>query len=100
MVLLSTNEQYSMRTTKTISISMPPADLKLAERLAKATNRSLSGVIREGIKRLAAEQYWKQVQSFAGPRADALGITEADVNRLVQEYRQEKRTKPVKKKTK
>jgi len=76
---------------------MPPGELKLAERLAKTTNRSLSGVVREGLKRLASEQYWQQVQAVARPRAEALGITENDVNRLVDEYRQEKRSKAKKK---
>ena len=89
-----------MRTTKTVSISMPPGELKLAERLAKSTNRSLSGVVREGLKRLASEQYWHQVQAVAQSKAKALGITENDVNRLVEEYRQEKRTKTIKKKSK
>lgn len=89
-----------MRTTRTVSISMAPGELKLAERLAKTTNRSLSGVVREGLKRLAAEQYWQQVHAIARPRAEALGITEDDVARLVREYRREKRTKPGKKKLK
>lgn len=89
-----------MRTTKTISISMPPAELKLAERLAKTTNRSLSGVVREGLKRLASDQYWQQVQAVARPKADALGLAEKDVNRLVGEYRREKRSKTIKKKAK
>jgi hypothetical protein len=90
-----------MRTTKTVSISMPPGELKLAERLAKSTNRSLSGVVREGLKRLASEQYWQQVQAVANPKAKALGITENDVNRLVKEYRREKPTRvAIKKKTK
>ena len=44
-----------MRTTKAISISLQPAELKLAERLAKQTNRSLSGLFREGLKRLQNE---------------------------------------------
>jgi len=41
-----------MRTTRAISISLLPAELKQAMRLAKQTNRSLSGVFREGLKRL------------------------------------------------
>jgi len=45
-----------MRTTKAISISLPPAELKIAERLAKQTNRSLSGIFREGLKRLQNER--------------------------------------------
>jgi hypothetical protein len=89
-----------MRTTKTVSISMPPAELKLAERLARTTNRSLSGVVREGLKRLASEQYWQQVHAVARPKAESLGITEADVESLVQEYRKEKRGKTTQKKPK
>jgi hypothetical protein len=45
-----------MRTTKAVSISLPPAELKLAERLARETNRSLSGLFREGLKRLQNER--------------------------------------------
>jgi len=44
-----------MRTTRAISISLPPAELRQAVRLAKQTNRSLSGVFREGLKRLQLE---------------------------------------------
>jgi len=82
-----------MRTTKTVSISMSPSELKLAERLATSTNRSLSGVVREGLKRLAAEHYWQSVHAVARPKAEDLGITEADVNRLIMEYPQENRSK-------
>lgn len=89
-----------MRTTKTVSISMSPAERKVAERLAKTTNRSVSGVLREGLRRMASEQYWQQVQAVAGPQAAALGISEEDVNRLVHEFRQEKRGKSKQKKPK
>jgi hypothetical protein len=82
-----------MRTTKTVSISMTAAERKTAERLARQTNRSVSGLLREGLKRLQEEEYWRQVQAFAGPKAKARGITEADVTRLVHEYRREKRAK-------
>jgi Arc/MetJ-type ribon-helix-helix transcriptional regulator len=85
-----------MRTTKTISISMPPADLKRAELLAKATNRTLSGVVREGLRRLESDRYWQEIHAFARPKAEARGITEDDVVRLVKEYRQEKRKKRAK----
>jgi len=50
--------QYDLpkRTSKAVSVSLPPAELAQAERLAKQTNRSLSGLLREGLKRLHAEQ--------------------------------------------
>jgi len=88
-----------MRTTRTVSISLSPADLKVAERLARTTNRSVSGVLREGLKRVASEHYWQRVQATAQPKAQARGIAEGDVTRLVHEYRKEKRAKNGKKKT-
>jgi hypothetical protein len=42
---------------------------------------------------MASEQYWQQVHTIARPKAEALGITEDDVTRLVGEYRVEKRAK-------
>ena len=45
-----------MRTTKAVFISLPPRELAQAERLAKQTNRSLSGLVRAGLSRLHAEQ--------------------------------------------
>ena len=72
---------------------MTPAEFEEAGRLAKQTNRSLSGLLREGLKRLKADQYWENVHAFAQPGAYALGVTEDDVVRLVHEYRREKREK-------
>jgi hypothetical protein len=45
-------------------------------------------------------QYWQQVQAVAQTKAEALGITEDDVARLVNEFRKEKRAKTGKKNTK
>lgn len=72
---------------------MTAAELKAAESLAKQTNRTLSGLMREGLKRLQDEQYWQQVHSFAGPKAKARGLTEDDVMRLIREHREEKNAK-------
>jgi hypothetical protein len=95
--VLSIIKSDRMRTTKTVSISMTPAELEEAEQLARETNRSLSGLLREGLKRLKTDQYWANVHAFARPRAFALNITEDDVVRLVHEYRGEKRRRPSKK---
>ena len=45
-----------MRTTKTVSISLPPEQFKAGERLAKKQNRTVSGVLREGPRRLQMEK--------------------------------------------
>ena len=45
-----------MRTTKSVTISLPPAQLKTAERLAKKQNRTMSELFREGLRRLEQEE--------------------------------------------
>ena len=39
-----------MRISKTLSVSMPPTQLKRAERLAKKENRTLSELVREALR--------------------------------------------------
>jgi Arc/MetJ-type ribon-helix-helix transcriptional regulator len=45
-----------MRTTKSVTISLPPAQLKTAERLARKQNRTMSELFREGLRRLEQEE--------------------------------------------
>jgi hypothetical protein len=78
-----------MRSTKNVSISMTPAELREAEILAKATNRSLSGLVREGLQRLKIEQRWNVVNGYGHESAKRLGIAERDVVRLTKEVRKE-----------
>jgi len=39
-----------MRTSKTLSVSLPPAQFRRVERLAKKENRTLSELIREALR--------------------------------------------------
>ena len=45
-----------MRTSKTLSVSLPPAQLKRAERLAKRENRTLSELVREALRQYERKQ--------------------------------------------
>ena len=45
-----------MRTSKTLSVSLPPAQLKRAERLAKRENRTLSELVREALRHYEQKQ--------------------------------------------
>lgn len=45
-----------MRTTRSVTISLPPEQLKAAERLAKRQNRTMSELFREGLRRLEQEE--------------------------------------------
>jgi metal-responsive CopG/Arc/MetJ family transcriptional regulator len=45
-----------MRTSKTLSVSLPPAQLKRAERIAKRENRTLSELVREALRQYEQKQ--------------------------------------------
>ncbi len=40
-----------MRTSKTVSISLPPTQLRKAEQLARKENRTMSELVREALRR-------------------------------------------------
>jgi len=48
--------QLDMRTTKSVTISLPPAQLRTAERLARRQNRTMSELFQEGLRRLEWEE--------------------------------------------
>jgi predicted DNA-binding protein len=45
-----------MRTTRTLSVSLPPAQFKRAQRLAKRENRTLSELVREALRQYEQKQ--------------------------------------------
>lgn len=82
-----------MRTTKTLSITLPPEMLSKAERLAKRENRTMSELVREALRYYERQRWWEETNAYGQERARALGIAEKDVDRLIHEARQEQRSK-------
>lgn len=83
-----------MKTSKNISITMPTDMLKEVEKTAEREGRTISELLRETYRRYAwEEQRWNEVNAYGRARAKAMGLTEKDVNRLIQEYRSEQKTK-------
>lgn len=68
-----------MRTTKSVTISLPAKQLRTAERLAKKQNRTMSELFREGLRRLEQEE-----QSQPATMAEVLALlrSEARANGL------------------
>ncbi len=100
-----------MRTTKSVSISLPPEQFKAAERLAKKQNRTMSELFREGLRRLeqderrpssAALSEFRDIVQLIREDAKRTGLdkmTMAEINTEVDATRKEmraKRRKPVK----
>jgi metal-responsive CopG/Arc/MetJ family transcriptional regulator len=75
-----------MPSSKNISISMPEARIRAAERLAKAENRTMSELFREALRRYQQERRETLIGKYR-QKAEARGITEADVVRIIKETR-------------
>jgi len=78
-----------VRTSKLVTISLLPELLEEAERLAKEEKRSRSEFFREAIRRYIEEKKWERIYRYGRMKAQEQGLAEADVERLVDEYRAE-----------
>ncbi|MGA2590630.1 MAG: CopG family transcriptional regulator [Bryobacteraceae bacterium] len=88
-----------MRTSKTLSVSLPPAQLKRAERLARKENRTLSELVREALRHYEQKQQspinhdliaaLRAIQESAR-RAGLDKLTEREIDAEVTAYRGER----------
>jgi predicted transcriptional regulator len=81
-----------MRTAKTISITLSPELLVKAQKTAEREDRTVSELFREALRRyISADPEWDALLRRTQATGKALGITtEADVERLSDEFRQER----------
>ena len=76
-----------MRTTTTLSVSLPPKLAREAERTAKMTGRTQNQLFREALRRYLLEEKVRELQQNGARRARKLGLKPSDVERLIQEHR-------------
>jgi predicted transcriptional regulator len=83
----------TMRTAKTISITLPPDLLLKAQELAEREHRTMSELFREALHcYMQTDAHWKALLVRTRATGEALGIkSEEDVERLSDEYRHAKR---------
>ena len=81
-----------MRTAKTISITLSPELLVKAQKTAEREDRTISELFREALRRyITADPEWDALLRRTQATGKALGVTtEADVERLSDEFRQER----------
>ncbi len=77
------------RKTKILTLSVPPEMLEELERVAKAESRTKSELFREALREYVSRRRWRELQAYGRERAQRMGITEADVERLIEEFRRE-----------
>lgn len=76
-----------MRTTKILSLSLPPELLREAERVAKKEGRTKSELFREALRRYVQEQRWRELQRYGAKQARKLRIKETEVERVIHAHR-------------
>jgi CopG family transcriptional regulator/antitoxin EndoAI len=76
-----------MRTTKVLSLSLPPDLVREADRVAKEEGRTKSELFREALRRYVEERRWRGLQRYGAERARKARVTESGVDRVVQEFR-------------
>jgi predicted transcriptional regulator len=80
-----------MRTTKTLSITLPPEMLTRASKLAKRENRTMSELVREALRQYERQRWWDETNAYGRATAQAAGVrTEEDVVKVIHSARRRK----------
>lgn len=80
-----------MRTTKTLSITLPPEMLTRAERIARKEHRTMSELIREALRHYERRNWWDEMNTYGAKSAARTGVkTEEDVVAAVRILRKER----------
>ena len=76
-----------MRTTKTLSITLPPEMLARAAEMARREHRTMSELVREALREYERNRQWDEMNAFGQAKARELGLSEADVGPAVRAVR-------------
>jgi len=82
-----------MRTTKTLSVTLPPEMLTRAEKLAEKENRTMSELVREALRHYERKSWWDEMNAYGRKSAEASGArTEDDIVDVIHAARSRKRS--------
>lgn len=77
-----------MRTTKVMTLSLPPEMVKEVDKLTKEEKRTKSELFREALRKYINDKRWQQIRRWGMKTAQKLNIsTEEDVNELIHKHR-------------
>lgn len=74
------------RTTKTITLSLPPKMAEKINELMEKEQRTRSELLREALRRYIEEQEWRVILRYGRQRAKEKGITEEQVEDIIDAY--------------
>ncbi len=77
-----------MRTTKVMTLSLPPEMVKEVDKLTKEEKRTKSELFREALRKYINDKRWQQIRRWGMKTAQETGIsTEDEVNELIHRHR-------------
>jgi hypothetical protein len=71
-------------------LELSDAQIAELEKLARAQERTVSEIVSEVVDRYIKDKQWESLKRYGRAKSHELGLTEADVPRLIQESRQER----------
>lgn len=75
------------RTTKTLTLSLPPEMARQVEELTREEGRTKSELFREALRRYIEERNWTRLYRYGEAKSRAKGITEDKVEDIVDSHR-------------
>ena len=75
------------RTTKTITISIPPEMEGQIEELMRLEGRTRSELLREALRRYIRDREWRELLRYGQCKAMEAGIPEEEIEDIVDAYR-------------
>ncbi len=75
------------RTTKILSLSLPPEMAAQVDEITKEEGRTKSELFREALRRYIEERKWARLYKYGELKAREKGITEEDIEDLVDARR-------------
>lgn len=90
VILSMDNETRAMSS----SITLPPTLLGDVQRLAEREGKTVEELLQEAVRRYLTHSRVRELQRYGQQQSEKLGLTESDVERVIDEYRREKREQP------
>ena len=74
-------------------VRVPSALLAELQTAANEEHRTREELLLEAVERYLQERRWRRLLAYGERRARSLGLTDADVPRLIEEYRQQQQSR-------
>lgn len=87
------------RNTKSVTITLPLETVQQVDEAAEKDGVSRSAFLQQAVERAVRNHKWQELKKYGREQARRMGIKPEDVQRLIDEYREEMAAEEVEGKT-